>query len=65
MIFASNRKLKPGTVNRPHTMALGDGEPINGQPMYIVREASVEEFLKQLGTFVATSHPYYYEMSSD
>lgn len=70
MIFSSDEKLPVGKIYIPKNMSDAKRNRIIPQPVFIVREATEEEFfdfVKSQGTVIYDwdKAPYYYEISTD
>lgn len=68
MIFSSDIKVEVGSIFLPTRMSDNEGNYIPPQPLYIVREATWEEYKAQstLHQIQETSEDlYYYEISTD
>lgn len=67
MIISSEYKIKVQTIHTPEHLTNEMGESITPQPMYIIREASREEYAAQgpLHNLAQYVRGYFYEVSTD
>ena len=72
MIICSKDKFEVGSIVRPVRLAGEKGEPIEPQPLFVIRAASKEEYLAQdyvqdwiIKQGIIPSTDYYYEVSTD
>lgn len=65
MIISSDKKLKVGTIDLPKYIWLESGF-IETQPLFIIRETTLEEYLAEgPNRSSRAEYPYYYEVSTD